>query len=221
MIDRIGAGESYRVYFRTPEVPEISDIVLFASRTHYNAKLSVESSAEKPEKLEKPAAGEVYRYFRISYTRPEYLERVRITFRVNLSWMEENRINSSSVVLMHFVNESWQALPTVKLREALGYAYYSAETENLSWFAVVAERLRERAVRKAATLPLPEAPLERKTEEKLPPAQQPTQPSEEASVEIEEVPVIEPVKESRSLCAPVLPVLLLPLALLWRIKRNN
>ena len=219
VIPAVRAGEGYRVYFRTPEAPEISDIEIFTTKDLFNTKLRVLTYPEKPEHLE-AAPGETYRYFRIEYTGKKYLEKLRITFRVNSTWLEDNRINASSVVLYH-LGEEWQPLETRKVKEALGYVYYTAEVEELSWFAVAGSKVKE--VRVALPLAPQDAQVTKQAEAEAPPTREaPEMPGKEESAEAGaqegEAP---PPQEQRGVCAPLLPLLLALLApLLGRLQKR-
>ncbi len=219
VIPAVRAGEGYRVYFRTPEAPEISDIEIFTTRDLFNTKLRVLTYPEKPEHLE-AAPGETYRYFRIEYTGKKYLEKLRITFRVNSIWLEDNRINASSVVLYH-LGEEWQPLETRKVKEALGYVYYTAEVKELSWFAVAGSKVKE--VRVALPLAPQDAQVVKQAEAEAPPTREaPEMPGKEESAEAGaqegEAP---PPQEQRGVCAPLIPLLLALLApLLGRLQKR-
>ena len=57
-------------------------------------------------------------------------------FKVPKSWLVSKGYTKSDVVIMHYVDEVWQNLPTELVSEDNGYYYYSAVTPSFSWFAI-------------------------------------------------------------------------------------
>ena len=66
------------------------------------------------------------------------IENATIRFRVNKSWVEQNIINISTIVLSRYNNE-WNDLSTELLEENTTYYLFEAETPGFSVFAVKGE----------------------------------------------------------------------------------
>ncbi|UUX93317.1 PGF-pre-PGF domain-containing protein [Methanoplanus endosymbiosus] len=57
-------------------------------------------------------------------------------FRVAKAWLSKNGYTKGDVVMLHYINDKWVALPTVLIHEDNTYVYYSSETPSFSWFAI-------------------------------------------------------------------------------------
>ncbi|WP_317137596.1 PGF-pre-PGF domain-containing protein [Methanochimaera problematica] len=57
-------------------------------------------------------------------------------FKVTKSWLSDKGYTLGDVVMLHYKDGVWAALPTVFVKEQGGYYYYSAETPSFSWFAI-------------------------------------------------------------------------------------
>ncbi|MBP2144796.1 PGF-pre-PGF domain-containing protein [Methanofollis sp. W23] len=67
------------------------------------------------------------------------LNGAEIIFSVPLAWLEEHGAGVEDVVLYRYHNNTWVPLPTEYIEEKDGKAYFRAETEGFSLFAVVIE----------------------------------------------------------------------------------
>ena len=56
-----------------------------------------------------------------------------ITFKVDKAWVSENNIDS--IIMMRY-DETWQTLPTQKIKGDEAYLYYKASTREFSPFAI-------------------------------------------------------------------------------------
>jgi len=88
-----------------------------------------------------PLLAPVYKYFEIvTDLEDSNVENATIMFRVNKTWIQQNDINISTVV-MHRYTTQWNALPTVQIDEDFRYVYYEAQTpDGFSLFGVNATR---------------------------------------------------------------------------------
>ncbi|HLB69581.1 MAG: PGF-pre-PGF domain-containing protein [Candidatus Methanoperedens sp.] len=62
-----------------------------------------------------------------------------ITFRVDKSWIDENRIDPTSILLSRYSN-GWSSMPTEKIGEDAYRVYYKAHTNSFSPFAIIAKK---------------------------------------------------------------------------------
>jgi|GEM_PF-2078219 PGF-pre-PGF domain-containing protein/uncharacterized repeat protein (TIGR01451 family) len=141
-IPKLLTGKSYLVVFDEKYVPDIASIEIFASRDQFYTTISVDTYQEKPNWVVfDDAPGKIYRYFRIKYSKPNtYIEKAKIAFKLNITWLKVNDIDPSTVVMYRLSDtKEWEKLPTTPEKAEGGYIYYTAETPGFSWFAVSAQ----------------------------------------------------------------------------------
>lgn len=88
----------------------------------------------------KSLSGKAYQYLSIERTNIPEDQPAKISFKVNKSWITENNIIESTVVLMRY-KDGWSKLSTKKTSSDSQYLYFEAETPGFSYFAVVGEKL--------------------------------------------------------------------------------
>ena len=86
-------------------------------------------------------SGSVYQYLDIwidnsTSTASEDFSNATIAFKVNKTWVQNNNINTSSIVLHRYNNGVWTALPTTFTSQDAKYLYFSASTPGFSPFAI-------------------------------------------------------------------------------------
>ncbi|MHC1754223.1 MAG: PGF-pre-PGF domain-containing protein [Methanosarcina sp.] len=84
---------------------------------------------------------EVYEFFNIwvgnsGYASSKNIENSVICFKVEKAWMQENRIESSSIALNRYDDEKWEQLPVTILKEDNEFIYFTAESTGFSSFAI-------------------------------------------------------------------------------------
>ncbi|MDI9393938.1 MAG: PGF-pre-PGF domain-containing protein [Euryarchaeota archaeon] len=90
--------------------------------------------------------GEVYRYLNIwvgnsGYANSRNIENAIVCFRVKKSWIEDQSIDQSSIILHRYSDKKWNELPTTLLREDDRYLYFTSETPGFSSFAITAKKI--------------------------------------------------------------------------------
>ncbi len=83
----------------------------------------------------------VYRYFNIwignrGFTTPENIENAVICFKVEKSWLQENDIDESSIILNRYNDGKWDKAPVSLLKQDDKFLYFTAETPGFSSFAI-------------------------------------------------------------------------------------
>lgn len=73
------------------------------------------------------------------YSTEENIGNPVISFRVSKTWMEENRIQTSTVKLNRYHLNAWNPLPTVKTGEDADYLFFESETPGFSPFAITGQ----------------------------------------------------------------------------------
>lgn len=97
------------------------------------------SSIEVPE-------GEIYQQMNILVGNERFesesnINGAAINFRVSKSWVEENNIDVSTIMINRFHDEKWNALPTEMTGEDEEYYYFTAETPGFSRYAVTGNKI--------------------------------------------------------------------------------
>lgn len=89
--------------------------------------------------VSKAAPGIVYKNMNIwvgDGKAPAMLSDARIVFRVEKTWLSENRIDPASIRMFRYSGGSWNQLPTSMTGEDDTYVYYLARTPGFSAFAI-------------------------------------------------------------------------------------
>ena len=111
--------------------------------------IEVKKMLARPPFVRKEPEGKVYQYLNITKMNlsDSNVESGKIRFRVEKAWLENNKINESSVVLNRYsnTNNEWQKLKTELRSEDSGFAFYLAETPGFSIFAISGKSLNESA----------------------------------------------------------------------------
>ena len=105
-----------------------------------NVGLTVQQFTELPPQVTIEPLGITYKMFNfvLENITSADIHDMRIIFKVKRSWIEEKNIDEDSVTLYGYDPhaETWENLPTEKVRVGDEYIHYSAATRGLSLFAV-------------------------------------------------------------------------------------
>lgn len=104
----------------------------------------VEMLKEKSQLTPDAPEGEIYSYLNIwagndGVAAPENIENAVIGFKVNKTWVSENRIDIDSITLDCYEGEKWNSLSTKRTAEDEDYIYLEAETSCFSHFVITGE----------------------------------------------------------------------------------
>jgi len=86
-------------------------------------------------------SGEVYKSFNIwvgngGYATSKNIENPEICFKVEKAWIQDKKIDQSSIALNRYSSKTWEQLPTSLLSEDEKYLYFTVETPGFSSFAI-------------------------------------------------------------------------------------
>ncbi len=86
-------------------------------------------------------SGEIYKSFNIwvgnsGFATPKNIENAVVFFKVEKSWIQNQKIDQSSITLNRYNDTKWNSLPTCLLREDDKYVYFTAETPGFSPFTI-------------------------------------------------------------------------------------
>jgi len=116
-----------------------------SKKTTRTTTATIENLKEKSTLASSKPQGEIYNNLNIrigkgEFTDPKNLENAIVGFRVSKAWIDENNIDTDSIVIQHFVNKKWDSLQTEKTKEDDNYIYFKAKTSCFSPFAISAEK---------------------------------------------------------------------------------
>ncbi len=85
--------------------------------------------------------GEVYKYFNVwvgnsGFATSKNIENPTICFKVEKSWIQDKKIDQSSIALNRYSDKKWEQLPASLLKEDSKYLYFTADVPGYTFFAV-------------------------------------------------------------------------------------
>ena len=94
---------------------------------------------------------EVYSYLNIwvgngGYGTEKNIENAVVCFKVEKSWIQDKKIDKSSIILNRYSDKKWNQLPTSLLSEDDKYLYFTAKTPGFSPFAITGKTTAKEAV---------------------------------------------------------------------------
>ena len=103
--------------------------------------ITVTKLTGKPASVVHNISGNVYKYIEITPTNlpDENVDKAKIQFQVNKSWISSNKIDRATIALNRYKNNNWEKLTTREISEDNDYVYYEAESPGFSTFAVTGE----------------------------------------------------------------------------------
>jgi len=105
--------------------------------------VKVQELKSLPTVVQSAPPGTVYKNLNIVVDMPfgeKSIENAQIHFRVNETWLENNSLNASWVVLYRYHGGQWNGLNTSLIAEDDSYAHYTALSSGFSFFAIVAQK---------------------------------------------------------------------------------
>jgi PGF-pre-PGF domain-containing protein len=86
-------------------------------------------------------SGEIYKSSNIwvgnsGFATPKNIENAVVFFKVEKSWIQDQKIDQSSITLNRYNDTKWNSLPTSLLSEDDKYVYFTAETPGFSPFTI-------------------------------------------------------------------------------------
>ncbi|MBW6470359.1 MAG: PGF-pre-PGF domain-containing protein, partial [Methanosarcinaceae archaeon] len=142
----IAAGGNASVSFTKTYVTGIEITVKNAVS---NVRITVENLLTRPSSIPDVldqifSAGsnlKTFKYLSISVNIDDSnIDNAKITFKVDKSWLTENKVDKSSVKLARY-HDGWDSLSTDISSEDGNYVYYVATTPGFSTFAIIGEEI--------------------------------------------------------------------------------
>jgi PGF-pre-PGF domain-containing protein len=91
-------------------------------------------------------SGEVYKSLNIwvgnsGFATPSNIENAVISFKVDKSWMQDKKIDKSSITLNRYSDKKWNQLQTSLVSEDNNYLYFTAQTPGFSPFVIASNSI--------------------------------------------------------------------------------
>jgi len=137
---KITPGAATIMKITNPEIglKQINITVVNPAQT---VKITVTKLDGKPATIVHEIIGKVYKYMEIAADNinETHIDKVKIQFEVNKSWINDNNIDPDTVALNRHRVNAWERLQTRKTGENNDFVYYEAETPGFSTFAISGE----------------------------------------------------------------------------------
>jgi len=96
-------------------------------------------------------SGEVYKYFNLwvgnsGFASEKNIGNPVVCFKVEKSWLQDKKIDKSSITLNRYSDKKWSQLPVKLLKEDNKYLYFTAETPGFSFFAITGKAVEKEKV---------------------------------------------------------------------------
>ena len=131
------------------ETLKIQEVSVELTQSVSNVQITIQqtskpSGASDPVPSSGSGAGVVYKYVDVSSNMSsDAINKTKISFKVEKSWVISNNIDESKVYMYRYVGSTWTKLTTAKLSENLTYIFYQAESPGLSTFVITGEKISE------------------------------------------------------------------------------
>jgi len=117
----------------------IKEITIIINQPTQNIRIQVLKYDSKPANVSKNISEKTYKYLQINTENLEgNLEKAKVKFEVNKSWLAENSLDKEDMVVLKFdeTSEKWNELDTLYDSEDESYHYYVVELNSFSYFAI-------------------------------------------------------------------------------------
>jgi len=118
----------------------LTELYLVVKNRTSSVSITIESLGQKPADVG-DVPGRVYKYINITKENldNDNIQEGKIKFKVSNSWITSNNIDSTTIALYRYVNNSWNKLSTSKTSEESNYTYFEAITSGFSYFSVAGQ----------------------------------------------------------------------------------
>jgi len=123
---------------------DIGKISFNALKNSGKISVTVEVLKDRSSKVDKDPEGKVYGHMNIwvgktGFATEQNIADQVIGFRVNNSWVNDNNINESTIILNRYHDGEWNRLPTTKTGGDGVYLYFEAKTPGFSPFVITGD----------------------------------------------------------------------------------
>ena len=147
----LSSGEEKEVKIEYFE--DIDSVKLTPATNLEDVKVTIIKLKDKPEEIIDPPKKNisVYKYLDIkliandTYVEENNIKSLEFKFKVEKSWINNNKIDKATIRLIRYHDSEWQNLSTILNSENETYIYYTAVSPGFSTFAVVGSEVVERS----------------------------------------------------------------------------
>ncbi|AFV24725.1 APHP domain-containing protein [Methanolobus psychrophilus R15] len=105
---------------------------------------TIEILRDRSSYAETDAPGKIYQQMNIwigklGFDSPENVKDLKIGFKVEKAWIEENGVETGTIKLYRYADGAWNALPTSIIVDDGEYVHFESQTPGFSPFAITAE----------------------------------------------------------------------------------
>ena len=136
----ITSGKSVKFEFPQKVTPVVY-VSFDSKKTVGKTTTIVEMLKGKSTLVSELPSDEVYKYLNIwvgnsGFATPKNIENAVVCFKVEKSWIQDKKIDKSSITLNRYSDKKWNQLPTSLSSEDDKYLYFTAQTPGFSPFAI-------------------------------------------------------------------------------------
>ncbi|MFA0823167.1 MAG: phosphate ABC transporter substrate-binding protein PstS family protein [Methanomethylovorans sp.] len=136
--------DKYITYSFKKEGNKITSIQFLSLKNSGNIQATIEVLKDKSSFAKSNAPGQIYQQMniwvgKVGFVVPENVNDLKVNFKVEKKWLEENNIETDTVKLYRYADSSWKALPTTTAGEDESYIYFESQTPGFSPFAIISE----------------------------------------------------------------------------------
>ncbi|MDQ1250938.1 MAG: hypothetical protein QG646_7 [Euryarchaeota archaeon] len=136
----ISSGQNAKFEFPQKVTPVVS-VSFYAKKTAGKTTTIVELLKAKSTLVSEPSSNEIYKFINIwvgnsGFATSRNIENATVSFKVEKSWIQDKKIDKSSIILNRYSDKAWNQLPTSLLSEDDKYLYFTAQTPGFSPFAI-------------------------------------------------------------------------------------
>ncbi|MBU1973998.1 MAG: PGF-pre-PGF domain-containing protein, partial [Nanoarchaeota archaeon] len=153
----INAGETGTVEVENGEIG-VTEVSFAVEDTTYGAWVKVERKTSLPSNVG-AFSGTTYKNIQITERNVEKVmkDKATIKFKVEKTWLTENKVGKNFVTLFRYVDDKWTELPTTLGADDGTYVHYTATSPGFSYFVI---GVKEEVVAEAAVAAEEEATAE-------------------------------------------------------------
>lgn len=137
-IPSIKSGEIESAFILPTEDVAFRKIIVSAKNTINNIIIIVKKAPGLPSSIASDISTKVYHYIEVikeNFTDAD-LNNVTVEFTVSKSWLNQNSVDKSNILLYRWENNQWKGLPTRIISETIPDVFYSAVSSGFSYFLI-------------------------------------------------------------------------------------
>jgi len=136
--------DKHITYSFKKEGNKITSIQFLSLKNSGNIQATIKMLKDKSSFAKSKAPGQIYQQMniwvgKVGFVVPENVNDLRVDFKVEKKWLEENNIETDTVKLYRYADSSWNALPTTITGEDESCIYFESQTPGFSPFAIISE----------------------------------------------------------------------------------